>query len=140
MCAQSCLTLCDLIGHSPPGSSVHGISRQEYWSVLPFSPPGHLPDPGIEPASSALAADSLPLQHRGSPIIRIQRYLMKAEGRYMDGHKKELEQIILNSSDISFTSSHLCPSCTLFPLVPLKTDFFFCFVHKQITDEAQLSS
>ena len=51
VCAQSCLTLCDLIGHSPPGSSVHGISRQEYWSVLPFSPPGHLPDPGIEPSS-----------------------------------------------------------------------------------------
>ena len=50
---------------------------------------------------------------------------MKAEGRYMDGHKKELEQIILNFSDISFTSSHLCPSCTLFPFVPLKTDFFF---------------
>ena len=65
---------------------------------------------------------------------------MKAEGRYMDGHKKELEQIILNFSDISFTSSHLCPSCTLFPFVPLKTDFFFCFVHKQITGEAQLSS
>ena len=55
VCAQSCLTLCDLIGHSPPGSSVHGIFRQEYWSMLPFSPPGHLPDPGIEPASPALA-------------------------------------------------------------------------------------
>ena len=25
--------------------------RQEYWSGLPFPPPGHLPDPGIEPAS-----------------------------------------------------------------------------------------
>ena len=24
------------------------FSRQEYWSGLPFSPPGHLPDPGIE--------------------------------------------------------------------------------------------
>ena len=26
-----------------------GIFRQEYWSELPFSPPGDLPDPGIEP-------------------------------------------------------------------------------------------
>ena len=27
-----------------------GYSRQEYWSGLPYSPPGGLPDPGIEPA------------------------------------------------------------------------------------------
>ena len=29
-------------------------SRQEYWSGLPFSSPGDLPDPGIEPGSPAL--------------------------------------------------------------------------------------
>ena len=28
-----------------------GLSRQEYWSGLPCSPPGDLPDPGVEPAS-----------------------------------------------------------------------------------------
>ena len=28
-----------------------GFSQQEYWSVMPFPPPGDLPDPGIEPAS-----------------------------------------------------------------------------------------
>ena len=27
------------------------FSRQEYWSGLPCSPPGDLPDPGIEPMS-----------------------------------------------------------------------------------------
>ena len=32
-----------------------GLCRQEYWSGLPFPSPGHLPDPGIEPASSTLA-------------------------------------------------------------------------------------
>ena len=31
-----------------------GFSRQEYWSGLPFSPPGDLPDPGIEPMSPTL--------------------------------------------------------------------------------------
>ena len=31
------------------------ISRQEYWSVLPFPSPGDLPDPEIEPGSHALA-------------------------------------------------------------------------------------
>ena len=37
--------------HNSPGSSVHGSSRQEYWSGWPFLPPGDLPDPGIELAS-----------------------------------------------------------------------------------------
>ena len=37
-----------------------GSSRQEYWSGLPCPPPGDLPNPGMEPASSALQADSLP--------------------------------------------------------------------------------
>ena len=36
-----------------------GFSRQEYWSGLPFPSPGRLPDPGIEPESPALQADSL---------------------------------------------------------------------------------
>ena len=35
-----------------------GISRQEYWSGLPFPSPD-LPDPGIEPGSPALKADTL---------------------------------------------------------------------------------
>ena len=36
-----------------------GFSRQEYWSGLPFSSPGDLPNPGIEPTSPALQADAL---------------------------------------------------------------------------------
>ena len=44
-----------------------GFSRQEYWSGWPFPPPGHLLHPGIEPASPALQAESLPLSHLGSP-------------------------------------------------------------------------
>ena len=36
-----------------------GLSRQEYWSGLPFPSPGNLPNPGIEPGSPALQADSL---------------------------------------------------------------------------------
>ena len=36
------------------------FSRQEYWSGLPFPSPGDLPNPGTEPGSPALQADSLP--------------------------------------------------------------------------------
>ena len=39
-----------------------GFSRQEYWSGLPFPSPGDLSDPGIEPGSPALQADSLPTE------------------------------------------------------------------------------
>ena len=35
------------------------FSRQEYWSVEPFSYPGDLPDPRIEPGSPTLQAYSL---------------------------------------------------------------------------------
>ena len=44
-----------------------GFSRQEYWSGLPFPSPGDLPDPGIEPRSPALQADSLPSEPPGKP-------------------------------------------------------------------------
>ena len=61
---QSCPTLCDPTDCSPPGP----LSRQEYWSELPFPSPGDLPDPGIEPWSPALQADSLPIELLGKPL------------------------------------------------------------------------
>ena len=45
----------ELMDSSPPGCSVHGISRQVYWSGLPFPPTGDLPIPGIKLAPPALA-------------------------------------------------------------------------------------
>ena len=44
-----------------------GFFRQEYSSGLPFPSPGDLPDPGIEPGSSALQADSSPSAPPGKP-------------------------------------------------------------------------
>ena len=58
--AQSCPTLCDHMNGSLPGSAIHGFSRQEYWTGLPFPSPGDLPNPGIEPRSPALQTDALP--------------------------------------------------------------------------------
>ena len=45
------------------------FSRQEYWSGLPFPPPGDLPDPGIEPGFPALQVNSLPSDLPGSPKV-----------------------------------------------------------------------
>ena len=43
------------------------ISRQEHWSGLPCCPPGDLPNPGIEPTSPTLQADSLLSDPPGKP-------------------------------------------------------------------------
>ena len=48
---QLCLTLCDPVDCRPPGSLSMGFSKQGYWSGLPSSAAGDLPDPGIEPTS-----------------------------------------------------------------------------------------
>ena len=45
------------VAHQAPPSM--GFSRQKYWSDLPFPSPGDLPNPGFEPGSPALQADSL---------------------------------------------------------------------------------
>ena len=55
--AQSCPTLCNPTDCSLPGSSVHGILQGRIVEQVPFPSPGDLPDPGIEPASPALAGE-----------------------------------------------------------------------------------
>ena len=65
---QQCLTLCD-----PMDCSLIRLLCpweffwQEYWSGLPCPPPGDLPNPGIQPRSLALQADSLPSESPGKP-------------------------------------------------------------------------
>ena len=75
MCAQSlsCIqlfvTLWTVARQAPLSME---FSRQEYWSRLPFPPPGDLRDPKIEPTSPvspALQADTLLLNHQGSPKV-----------------------------------------------------------------------
>ena len=44
-----------------------GFSRQEYWSGLPFSSPGDLPDPGIKLGSPAFQTDTLTSEPPGKP-------------------------------------------------------------------------
>ena len=67
---ECCLSLCHPMDYSPPGSSVHGVFRQEYWSRLPFPPPEDHPNPGAEsmsPTSPALAGRFLTTQPPGKP-------------------------------------------------------------------------
>ena len=61
------------VAHQVPLSM--GFPRQEYWSGLPFPSPGDLPDPGIEPGSSALQADSLPFELPGYLLYSQRIYI-----------------------------------------------------------------
>ena len=65
---QSCPTLCNPMGCSPPGSSVNGIlqARILEWVAMPSS--RDLPNPGIKPRSPALQADSLLSEPPGKPM------------------------------------------------------------------------
>ena len=63
--AQSCPTLCNPVGYSLPGSSVHGILQARILEWVGFPSPRDLPDPGIKPRSPALQADALPSEPPG---------------------------------------------------------------------------
>ena len=63
--AQLCLTLCDLMDCSPPGSSIQRIFQAGILERVAFPFSRGLPDPGIEPSSPALQADSLMFEPQG---------------------------------------------------------------------------
>ena len=54
--AQLCLTLCDPMDRSSPGSSVCGVFQARILEWVAISSPGNLPNPGIEPESPASPA------------------------------------------------------------------------------------
>ena len=76
---QPCQTLCDPMDCSQAPLST-GFSRQEYWSGLPFPSPGDLSDPGIEPRSPPLQADSLPTKREAPTYYILNAYYGKDIG------------------------------------------------------------
>ena len=66
LAAQSCLTLCDPMDWGPPVSTVSMDSLGKNTGVGCYAlPPVALPNPGIEPRSPVLQADSLPSEPPG---------------------------------------------------------------------------
>ena len=60
-----------------------GLSRQKYWSGLPFPSPGDLPDPGIEPGSAALEVDAFNLRATREVLNEAKVGLKDGEGLFM---------------------------------------------------------
>ena len=90
---KSCPTLYDPMECSPLGSSVRGISQARIleWVAISFLQ-GNLPDSGIEFASPAGQADSLPLSHLGIPLhtLSIYRFHPLCCSRQNNGTPKQL--------------------------------------------------
>ena len=74
--SQSCLTLCDPMDCSRPGSSVHGLlqARILEWVAMPSSRGSS--QPRIKPASPAVQVDSLPTEPPGKPTLYIRTSLV----------------------------------------------------------------
>ena len=59
-----------------------GFFRQEYWSGLPFPPPGNLPNPGNEPVSPALTSGSFTTEPSGKTAAKMKKergFLLQGE-------------------------------------------------------------
>ena len=69
--AHSCPILCYLMDCSLPGSSVHGIFQARILKQVAISFAGHLPDPGIKPASPALADGFFTTEPPGKPPMSV---------------------------------------------------------------------
>ena len=68
---QSCLILCNPVDWSLPGSSVHRSLQARILEWVAFSPPGGLPDPGIEITSPALAGGFFTTDPSRKPILHV---------------------------------------------------------------------
>ena len=119
------------------------FSRQEYWSVLPLHSPGDLPNPGIEPGSPILRADSLSSESPGgSFLLRLtfvwaEKWLILWKTKDWSGNARFFvildawkEDEVLTGSRIPYHSSPhppLRPSCPPRLLGPPVPCWFFSF-------------
>ena len=74
-----------------------GFSRQEYWSGLPFPSPGDLPDPGIEPGSPSLEADTLTSEPPGKmniTVIQVYAPTSNAEEAEVEWFYEDLQDLL----------------------------------------------
>ena len=81
----------------------HGVYRPEYWNGQPFPPPRDLPNPGIEPRSPALQADSLPAEPSGNPKSTGVGSLSLLEGIFLT---RELNRGLLHCRQILYQLSY----------------------------------
>ena len=70
-----------------------GFPREEYWSGLPFHPPGDLLDPGIEPVSPALVSKFFTTAPPGKPLISQHCGLNDSQGSHVESYRQTQERL-----------------------------------------------
>ena len=115
-----------------PGSSVHGVSRQEYWRGLPFPPLGDLPVPGVKPTSPALAGIFFTTDAPGKPsgqpqltgtlfLLWFMRWSLRSTSAAFSppSHFSNIISHIFNSSHSD------CGNCQRYAHIPVLFPFSF---------------
>ena len=93
------------------------FSRQEYWSGLPFCPPGDLPNPGIEPSSLTLQTGSLPSEPPGNYMLLFSRSVVS---------DSVTQWIAACQASLSFTISQSLLKLMSIEVVMLSNHLIFC--------------
>ena len=93
-CVQLFATPWTVAYQAPPSM---GFSRQEYWSGLPFPSPGDLPDPGIEPGSPALEADTLTSEPPGNRTLYNYKCTLGCKESFSEFHTVKIVWTILSA-------------------------------------------
>ena len=116
--AQCCLTLCNPMDPSPPGSSVHGILQARILEWVPRPSPGDLPNPGIKPRSPTLQADSLLSEPPGKSKNTGVGSLSLLQGIFLT---RESNQGLLHCRQILYQLSYQgSPELPYDPAIPLQ--------------------
>ena len=111
---------CDTMDYSFPGPSIHGISQARILEWLPLPSLGDLPDPGIEPATPALAGGFFTAEPPGRPTcmymyrytyththphIYIMEYYLSTTFYYLLNY---MIKIVSSFSHLNILSGHFC--------------------------------
>ena len=75
-----------------------GFPWQECWTRLPFPSPGYLPNPGIEPVSPALQADSLPSEPPGKPFTEMTPFEIVTSSSWQTFHESSGDFNLVDTS------------------------------------------
>ena len=106
----TCVQLWDLMDSNPPGSSVHGNSPGQNTGVGYLTSSVDLPNPGVEPSSPALKADSLPFDPPGKPKTTRVGSLSFLQGNFLT---QESNRDLLHCRQILYQLSHQGSTRTL---------------------------
>ena len=132
----ACIEQSESVSHSVISDSLYvscqvplsmGFSRKEYWSGLPFSSPGELPDPGIKPGLLPLQAGSLPSEPGGKSVLNKNMYYLKVFNKFI---------YIWYVKNVSYVYTHVHRHVHIqwkINVVKLKLIFFLLWEHLKST-------